>query len=154
MANRIQYVALLLLVVLLTGCGRVTATPTTAPTESILTTPVSPLSPLPTPEAPSILPSPTASPLAIPPGTALPPASERARAELATRLGVDPDSIEVVSITRQEMPIQFLGCPPEGTTPRADMPAMVMGEEIVLRHDGVEHVYHAHLVKLLYCGQR
>jgi hypothetical protein len=52
------------------------------------------------------------------------------------------------------MPIQFLGCPPEGTTPRADMPAMVMGEEIVLRHDGVEHVYHAHLVKLLYCGQR
>jgi hypothetical protein len=78
----------------------------------------------------------------------------RARVELATRLGVDPATIDVVSVTQQEMPIQFLGCPPLGAPPRVDLPAMVMGEEIVLRHEGVDHVYHARTVQLFYCGPR
>lgn len=152
-----KLIALLLLIVLLTGCGGAveTAGPTSPP--SAPTPSVSPLSPPATPVAPSALPSPTASPLTAlptPPGKSLPPASERARTDLASRLGVDPAAIELVSVTAQEMPIQYLGCPPEDVTPRADMPAMVIGEEIVLRHDGVEHVYHAHLVRLFYCGER
>lgn len=151
--NRMKRIALFLFVVLLTGCGGATETAMPTASPSALPTPISPLSPLPTLGPPSALPSPTISPLAQP-GKTLPPPSERARAELATRLEIDPDSITVVSVTPQEMPIQFLGCPPEGATPRADMPGMVMGEEVVLRHDGTEYVYHAHQVQLFYCGER
>ena len=150
-------ITLLLFVVLLTGCGGATETATPTSSPSAPATPISPLSPLPTPGLVSPLPSPTVSPLALPtfqPGKSLPPPSERALAELATRLEVDPDTIIVVSVTQQEMPIQYLGCPPEGVTPRADMPAMVFGEEVVLRHDDTEYVYHAHLVQLFYCGER
>lgn len=162
MSIRIRYVALILLAVLLAGCDGATEIPATTPATNIPVTstsvpPVSPLSPLTTPEAPSILPSPTASPLTappVPPGETLAPAWKRARAELATRLEVHPSTIELVSVSRQEMPIQFLGCPPEGVTPRADMPGMVMGEEIVLRQGDTEYVYHAHLVKMFYCGER
>lgn len=162
MSIRIRYIALFLLAVLLAGCDGATESPTAAPATSVPATsvPATPVSPLPilvTPDMPSALPSPTASPLTappVPPGETLAPAWQRARAELATRLEVDPSTIELVSVSPMEMPIQFLGCPPEGVTPRADMPGMVMGEEVVLRHSGIEYVYHAHLVKIFYCGER
>ncbi|MGD1991882.1 MAG: hypothetical protein PVI59_01695 [Anaerolineae bacterium] len=157
MTAKPKRVVLLLLIVLLAGCRTATEPFTAEPSPSPLPTLVSPLSPPATPSAPSALPSPTVSPLAIPsvePGKTLPPASERARNALATRLNVDPATIEVVGVTRQEMPMLFLGCPPEGTTPRADPPGMVIGEQIILRHAGTDYVYHAHQVQLFYCGER
>jgi hypothetical protein len=153
---------LLAIAVTLAGCAPAASSPTM---DSPLSPPITPAwppvpspaggtSPLPTPAGPS--PSAPIRPTDAPavPRVGATPAPARAVDDLAARLGADPALIELVSVTRQEMPLRFLGCPPPGVRPRFDQPAMVLGEEILLRAGGVEHVYHAHGVQLVYCGPR
>lgn len=79
----------------------------------------------------------------------------RAQLDLAQRLEVDPNEVHVVSVTELEMPAGGLGCPPgaKGET-GPEPPGIVMGQEIVLGVNGQQHVYHAHALRLVYCGGR
>ena len=74
--------------------------------------------------------------------------------DLARRLRVSPDAIVVVSVAKAEMPIQDLGCYPDGKVPDITLPGIVIGEEIVLQAQGGTYVYHARGLQVVYCGQR
>ncbi len=63
-----------------------------------------------------------------------------ARADLATRLGVDAEAFELIEFSEVTWRDGSLGCP------RPDMAytqALVNGSRIVLRHDGVDYHYHS-----------
>ena len=77
---------------------------------------------------------------------------ERAAEDLASRLGVQPGDLRIVSVTADEFPAGDLGCPQPGVTP-LPMPAIVTGQVILLEVDGVQYRYHAHGPQLVYCGQ-
>lgn len=64
----------------------------------------------------------------------------RARADLARRLGVGEDDIEVISEREVTWPDGSIGCPQPGM---AYTQALVNGSQIVLRHTGVDYHYHA-----------
>lgn len=64
---------------------------------------------------------------------------EQAIADLATRLGVDPATIEVVSVEEVDWPDASIGCPQPGMSYAQ---VIVNGTKIVLRHDGVDYEYH------------
>lgn len=75
----------------------------------------------------------------------------RSREALAKRLGLSPDAIEVVSVTRVEMPIENLGCGPAEAQSEVVIPALVVGQEIVLRAGGQEYVFHSDGRRLILC---
>ncbi len=115
---------------------------------------------LPTP-SPSTLPTPTGSPLPSPSGSDSPlPAPtiptprqidpvESARSDLAQRLGLPVDEIEVRSVERVEMPASAgLGCPGDQSL----QPGIVLGSEIVLVAGERTFVYRAHAARLVFCG--
>jgi hypothetical protein len=64
---------------------------------------------------------------------------EVAVADLATRLGIDPTAVEVVSVEEVTWRDGSLGCAQRGM---AYTQALVAGSRIVLRADGAEHEYH------------
>ena len=63
-----------------------------------------------------------------------------ARADLARRLGVDPDDLEVISAEEVTWPDGSLGCPEPGMSYTQ---ALVDGSKVVLGHDDRVYVYHA-----------
>jgi hypothetical protein len=63
-----------------------------------------------------------------------------ARVDLAERLGVAPEEIEVVTAERVTWPDGSLGCPEPGMSYTQ---AMVEGSKVVLGHDDRVYVYHA-----------
>jgi hypothetical protein len=78
-------------------------------------------------------------------GAVVPPAAdnilvEKARADLAKRLGISADLIDVVSLRQVEWPDGGFGCPEPGTL----YPQIIsMGWEIILVSDGVNYSYHS-----------
>jgi len=124
--------------------------PTPAPTQE----PSSNISPL---TAPTLvtLPAPISKDQSSPaPPFPTDPPADRAVNDLAQRLQVPPDAITVVSVATTDMPAQNLGCYPDGKAPQVDIPAFVMGEEIVLRQGDQEYIYRARGSLVVYCGQR
>ena len=67
------------------------------------------------------------------------PLIDMARADLATRRGIDPSEIEVVSAEAVVWPDAALGCPREGM---AYAQVLVDGFKIVLDVDGIHYPYH------------
>lgn len=65
--------------------------------------------------------------------------TEAAVADLATRLGIEPAAVEVVSVEEVTWRDGSLGCAQPGM---AYTQALVPGSRIVLRADGAEHEYH------------
>ncbi len=63
-----------------------------------------------------------------------------ARADLARRLGVEPDDLEVISAEEVTWPDGSLGCPEPGMSYTQ---ALVDGSKVVLGHDDRVYVYHA-----------
>ena len=63
-----------------------------------------------------------------------------ARADLADRLGVAPETIELVERSEVTWRDGSLGCPQPGM---AYTQALVNGSRIVLRHGGVDYHYHS-----------
>ena len=63
-----------------------------------------------------------------------------AREDLARRLRVDPEELEVVSVEEVTWPDGSLGCPEPGMTYTE---ALVEGSKVVLGHDERVYVYHA-----------
>ena len=128
---------------------RVTTEPTTPPPAQTpptsLTAIYSPL-PIPTAVEAKQVPSPTPSASAPLPGQ---DPVERARADLARRLGLDASAITVLRVQADEFPISNLGCPGKGVRP---MPAIVSGLEIVLATAGRNYMYRARKSTLVYCG--
>lgn len=78
-------------------------------------------------------------------------AVEMAKADLAARLGVDPESITVKRAVHEEMPIQDVECgqPSEDIT----IPAFVMGYEVVLEAQGQTYVYRGRGRRMKLCEQ-
>ena len=157
---------LLLVTALLAGCARTPATPAFV---SLISTPMTSVTPL--PSQPDAVATPTpfhrSSPDPIsptvpsqpgrPPSTPIPgtePAVVRAVADLAARLEVAKEEITVLSVTMTELPIQDLGCPPEGKEPPITLPGIVMGQEIVLAVGSDEYIYHARSRQVVFCGRR
>ncbi len=63
-----------------------------------------------------------------------------ARADLARRLGVEPDDLVVISAEEVTWPDGSLGCPEPGLSYTQ---ALVDGSKVVLGHDDRVYVYHA-----------
>ena len=63
-----------------------------------------------------------------------------ARADLARRLGVEPDELEVISAEEITWPDGSLGCPEPGMSYTQ---ALVDGSKVVLGHEDRVYVYHA-----------
>ena len=97
----------------------------------------------------SPLPTPQQSPAVSPRGLAI----AAAREDLAHRLGVNPEEIEVIGAYADDFPVGDLGCPPPGKAPDP-RPAFVTGLEIVLDVEGDRYVYHARGRKVVFCGKR
>ncbi|MCS7222278.1 MAG: hypothetical protein RML36_15530 [Anaerolineae bacterium] len=75
----------------------------------------------------------------------------RSREALAERLGLSPEAVEVISVTRVEMPIENLGCGPTEAQVEGVIPALVIGQEIVLRAGGQEYVFRSDGRRLILC---
>ncbi len=73
-------------------------------------------------------------------GAELSPVVERARADLATRLGVEESVIEVVSAELVTWSDGSLGCPQPGMMYTQ---ALVEGSRVVLGSEGTLYPYHA-----------
>ena len=69
-----------------------------------------------------------------------PPIVAPAREDLARRLRVDPEDLEVVSVEEVTWPDGSLGCPEPGM---AYTEALVEGSKVVLGYDERVYVYHA-----------
>ena len=63
-----------------------------------------------------------------------------AKADLATRLGVEPDELEVISAEQVTWPDGSLGCPEPGMSYTQ---ALVDGSKVALGHDDRVYMYHA-----------
>jgi hypothetical protein len=81
-------------------------------------------------------------------------AVSQAITDLAERLGVEPNGVEVIRVSTDEFPSQNLGCPSLGDkTPSPVQPAFVTGWEIVLAADGQEYLYRAHAGVVVFCRE-
>ncbi|MCX7707861.1 MAG: hypothetical protein N2204_07620 [Anaerolineae bacterium] len=100
---------------------------------------------MPTQEQFSPLPTPTPGP--GPQGAS--PIGWAAQRDLAQRLGIPEDQVEIVSIEKAEMPVGSLGC---GETEGRQNLGLIIGEEIVLRVQDREYVYHSDGRRLVPCS--
>lgn len=73
----------------------------------------------------------------------------QARSDLAARLKLSPDEVEVVSVERTEMPVGSLGCDP---STKVQLPGLIIGDEITLRVGDQEYVYRSDGVRLVLCS--
>ncbi len=141
--------AVLLAGFVLMGCA---ALPAAAPAAPASNTPLAAPHQL-TPEATMPPPIKPSSPLSTPRATLGRPDSSlitnTARRDLAQRLNVAEDQIEVVSVERTEMPIGSLGC---GETGGRQNQGLIIGDEIVLRAAGQEYTYRSGGGKPVLCS--
>lgn len=101
----------------------------------------------------------TATPSAIPPGTrwipstALPNPREAQIAidDLAGRLDVAQEMIELISSSGDDFPASDLGCP-NPKSPTRPVDALVTGQRVILSSGGVRYEYHVHGGRVAYCG--
>lgn len=101
-----------------------------------------PLSP---PSAPSDSPQPT-----LPPQVVEAPAIRTAVADLATRVGIDPEAIDVLEVREVTWPDGSLGCPEPGV---GYTQALVNGQLVVLGAAGSRYEYHSGPNRpLFYCA--
>ena len=77
--------------------------------------------------------------------------AQQAVRDLAARLAVSIDDIEIVSVTTEEMPIGDLGCPSTADKGTPQPPGLVFGKEVVLRHKGQRFVYRVHGMRVVLC---
>jgi hypothetical protein len=78
---------------------------------------------------------------------------ERSQADLAARLGLAPDDVELVEVYDDDFPAGDLGCgSPKEEQPSS--PALVMGQEIVFVAGDREYRYRSHGGTLMFCGLR
>jgi len=77
------------------------------------------------------------------------PLEIQARLDLAGRLNMPAEEIEVVSVEQTEMPTGSLGC---GETGGIQNPGLIIGEEITLRAGGREYTYHSDGQRLVPCS--
>jgi hypothetical protein len=94
-----------------------------------------------------VTPVPTSSPPSIR------PPEQRAITELAHYLSIAPEDIRVVRVTREEMPIQNLGCPTGEPDPEITLPAFVIGSEIVLAVADHYYVYRVGGGRVILCQE-
>jgi hypothetical protein len=122
---------------LLGGCGTESDPPTNAGQEPT----VSPSTPPPTPEpsTPGTPTGPTPSTSGTPSGPTQGPV-EKAKADLAARLGLQPGEISLVSSEEVTWPDGSLGCPQPGMRYTQ---ALVNGSRIVLEASGKRYNYHS-----------
>lgn len=137
---RLMPVLALLAAMTLAGCaipaaGTPAAAPSPGPKEGTMPTQEQ-ISPLPTP-----------TPGSGPQGAN--PIAWAAQRDLAQRLGIPEDQVEIVSIEKAEMPVGSLGC---GETEGRQNLGLIIGEEIVLRAQGEEYVYHSDGRRLVPCA--
>jgi hypothetical protein len=76
---------------------------------------------------------------------------EKARQDLAARLGLDLTAIQFIKLNPDEFPADTLGCLGPGVTPRP-IPAIVSGQVILLEAQGVRYTYHARKEQVVFCG--
>lgn len=76
-------------------------------------------------------------------------AANAARSDLAQRLNIPEDQIEVVSVEKTEMPLGSLGC---GATGGSQNQGLIIGDEIVLQAAGQEYVYRSGSGKTALCS--
>ena len=126
------------MMILLTTCS---VTPVVRSTPVFSPLPTRAISPLPTPTQIATLPVIRSS------------APETARADLAHRLKLVPESVSVERIEPDEFPAGDLGCPQPGQTPRA-IPALISGQRILLRVASQIYEYRASGSDVVYCGIR
>ncbi len=74
-----------------------------------------------------------------------------ARNDLAERLQVDKDDIQVMNVYPDEFPASDLGCPQSGITP-LPQPAFVTGQVVELEYGGLIYTYHVRGNLAAYCG--
>ncbi len=72
-----------------------------------------------------------------------------ARRDLAQRLNVAEDQVELVSVEKTEMPVGSLGC---GETGGRQNQGLIIGDEIVLRAAGQEYTYRSGGGKMMLCS--
>jgi len=80
------------------------------------------------------------------------PSIQIAKADLAQRLNVDIQSINLVNVQADEFSAGDLGCPAPGETPRP-IPAFVSGITILLESNGGLYIYRAAKDQVVYCGE-
>jgi hypothetical protein len=71
--------------------------------------------------------------------------------DLAKRLRINPDEIELVSIVYEDLPAGSLGCPLLQKN-QGKIPALVHGKIILLRWNGQEYEYHSHAGQVVFCS--
>jgi hypothetical protein len=76
---------------------------------------------------------------------------EKARHDLAKRLGLDPSAIQFILLNLDEFPADTLGCLGPDVTPRP-IPAIVSGQVILLEAGGLRYTYHARQEQVVFCG--
>lgn len=142
-------ILLLVVMLLMVGCSG-----THVPTSPL--SPVAPPSATPPVNTPALTTTATPVTFSSPPVRPWQPGSGAARAvaDLAARLGVEPETIDVVRITADDFPAQNLGCPPPGSREPPVQLAFVTGQAIVLAVGERQYVYHAHGGVVVFCGER
>lgn len=122
--------------------GLATATAAATATPSLPLTATAPA-----PSATATPPPPSATVDGLAPGS---PAAAAIR-DLAQRLALAPEAIEVVAVVADEFPAGDLGCP-TADQPARPIPALVTGQRITLSAAGLTYRYHAHGPQLVFCG--
>lgn len=118
----------------------------------------SPIDPTPLAYPPPHQTSPLFSPLETPFQAPLDPyweaaGVELAIADLAGRLEITTDSIEVITISPDEFPGGDMGCP-NPKEPASISPSMVTGYLVVLGAGGESYEYHTRNGRIAYCGKQ
>ncbi len=130
------------LAILLTACSVMSEV---EPTPGLAPLPTQPTSPLPM-RGVSPLPAATPSPGSVPTATIRSQLGvvKRAVADLADRLEIPIEAVQIISVTQNDFPVDDLGC-------GAVRPAFVTGWEIVLEANHQQYIYHAHGGQLVAC---
>ncbi|MCX6030200.1 MAG: hypothetical protein NT169_13010 [Chloroflexi bacterium] len=97
------------------------------------------------------LPSPSrqVTPAGTPAPGAVMQVETQAALDLAGRLNVPAERVELISVNRTEMPTGSLGC---GPTDGVGQPGLIIGDEIILRAGGLEYTYRSDGRRLVPCS--
>ncbi|MBN1148428.1 MAG: hypothetical protein JXA78_14305 [Anaerolineales bacterium] len=138
---------------LATGCGRPPTPPavTTPPKANATAQPYPaaiPPASRPSDQAPVVAPG--SEPVASP-AFSYDELGRKAQTELAARLNIPLQSIQIIRIVPDEFQASYLGCPAPWQTP-LPLPAIVSGQTIILEANEVRYTYHARRGQLVFCG--
>lgn len=148
---KLMAAAIILLVSLvLMGCATLpAAAPTLPTTDPTLTAPTEPTPEITTMPPTSTRPSPRPTPRATAARRDTTLLETAARRDLAQRLNITEDQVQVVSVEEREMPAGSLGC---GETGGRQNQGLLMGDEIVLQAGGQKYTYRTDGRKLVPCA--